>query len=149
MTRRDELIQKVSGINKERDFAILELMAYHPEYSQQQILENLNLDFTQANLSIILRNNRILYNTLILELNPLACKEGRLQELIELYRKKKDKGTRKDIVDLLDQIRNELKEEKSLIDQSQSYSFTVKIIKNDGENERDRNIPAYETDRSI
>jgi len=120
-------IKGESQKKKDRDYCILELLAYQPELTQDEVLKLLNLDLTQGCISTIVRNNTQVYLDMVMKLNPLVLEEGRVLELIAMYRRKKNLGTKKDITDILEQLRREIKGDKPVIDQSQHLHLTNNI----------------------
>ena len=122
-----ERIKGETQKKKDRDYCILELLAYQPELTQEQVLQILKLDLTQGAISIIVNNNMQLYLDMVIKLNPLATEAGRVLEFIEMYRRKKSLGTKKDIADILEQLRREIKGDKPLIDHSSHLHLTNNI----------------------
>lgn len=120
-----ERIKAESIEKRERDYSILELLAYQPELTQDEVIGLLHLDCSQPLISTILRNNMVLYLDMTAKLNPLFLEDGRAVELIKHYRKKNKQGTtKKDVTEILEQIRKEVKGDKPVIDQSQHKHFT-------------------------
>jgi len=147
MTNREKYLSQVKGINQERDFSIIELKALNPDITQAEIIKILNLDITQPHISQILTNNKALYYEVFMRENPLASKEGRIEELAKLYNRKKDKGTKKDIADLIEQIRKEQDDKSVILDQSVNHY--VQFYRPEPYKKSDMETTRWATDRSV
>ena len=114
---REKCIKEVYGQKKKRDYAILELSALQPHLTYKELIEYLALDITEPRISEILTENKDLRFKLFASLNPLYLKEGRAIELVATYLRKKRTGqlSKKDMVDVLEQLRKEIEGDKPLI----------------------------------
>lgn len=101
--------KRVFGQNKARDYEILKVSAYEPELTYQQIVEKLELKLTEERVCQILMSNMPLLLDMTDTLNPLANAAGRKRECIRMYRKRKikDEVSKKDMADLIEQVRKE------------------------------------------
>jgi len=114
---REKCIKEVYGQKKKRDYAILELSALQPHLTYKELIEYLALDITEPRISEILTENKDLRFKLFASLNPLYLKEGRAIELVATYLRKKRTGqlSKKDMVDVLEQLRKEIEGDKPLV----------------------------------
>lgn len=126
-----QFVKRLEGKSKNvlRDFEVLKFVAMHPGLKQNQVIEALSLDMTQGRVAQLLKRHRPLLYDMFAVYSPLMRKEGRLFELVRMYEQKKQKGTKKDVADILEQIRREL-DDKPLIDNSVKYA-QVKVIVED------------------
>lgn len=124
--------KRVIGIKKDRDYKVLELLALNPEIHQSQVATILDIKMSQPRISQIIRDNQTLYLDMVINMNPLATKGGRVVELIKHYRRKSNGGSHKDVADLLEQVRKEVEGDKALIDQSTHITYKqVKVVIDD------------------
>lgn len=124
---REKYIKEVYGTNKERDYSILELVVLQPNLTYNEIIKALGLDISQARISEILTENQVLKFKLFVSLNPLYLKEGRTFEIVATYLRKKNNGeiSKKDGMDLIEQLRREIEGNQPLVKVEQHTHFTT------------------------
>lgn len=116
-TVHDEFIPQIYGGNQERDLQILALKADNPSLDYLKIADickTKGVNLTPERICQIFKRNIHLVGRLCMLINPLATIEGRAMKLIELVNN--PRSTRKDIVEVLDQIRKELVGDKPVND---------------------------------
>ena len=114
---RKAFVDSVEGINKERDYIILEFHALYPDLTWAESVKALSIEISEGRYSQILNANRDLILKLFARINPLYFKEGRAIELVKMYRRKTKGGVAsgKDSADIMEALRKEVEGDKTSI----------------------------------
>jgi hypothetical protein len=133
---------KSVGKNLERDYSVLELLARHPEIHQEEVASILKEDISQPRVSQLLKDNQSLYLDMVMTLNPLCTKEGRITELIKHYKRKRG-NSKKDHIEIIEQVRKEIDGDKATVDMSSHTHYTI-VKNNNGNKPVDRPRTKFE-----
>jgi len=132
--------QKIHGYNRLRDGRIC-VLADRYGWTTQEIAKKFNL--TQTRIEQILRTNKVL-----VPIDRQYEGKKRIRALLQEIRKKTEKGenSRKDILDVYDQLRKELEGEKPAVQINQNY---VQIYRPEKYSREELETAPRSADRSV